>query len=390
MKNNVKTKRVKALSLFANVGIAESYLKEIGIDVVLANEIDEKRIKFYQHLYPETEVIPGDITSERVKKLIITKSKKLGVDLIMATPPCQGMSTAGKMDPSDERNNLVCHAIEIIKEIKPKFVFLENVPEQLSTYIIHDGAKILIPDYVFQALSDLYQFNDNFIVNAQDYGVPQNRERAIMLMVRKDINVRWNFPSKEKLVTLRDAIGKLPPLDPEVKDITHKELLKLFPKFEERKKAALKISKWHYPPQHIYRQVISMMHTPTGKSAFDNIPLFQPHKKDGTLVKGFKNTYKRQLWDKPGFTITMFNRTIGSQNNVHPGRFIGKDANGYDVYSDPRVLTIYELMILSSLPLDWDIPKWATDNFIRSVIGEGIPPLLVKKIMMALLREYNA
>ena len=85
----------------------------------------------------------------------------------------------------------------------------------------------------------------------------------------------------------------------------------------------------------------------------------------------------------------MFNRTIGSQNNVHPGRFIGKDKEGFDLYSDARVLTIYELMIISSLPKNWDIPEWASDHFIRQVIGEGIPPLLVKKIMKELVKINN-
>ena len=78
------------------------------------------------------------------------------------------------------------------------------------------------------------------------------------------------------------------------------------------------------------------MHTPTGKSAFENIDEFKPKKKDGQIVRGYKNTYKRQEWDKPAFTVTMFNRTIGSQNNVHPGRLIGKDERGNDIYSDPK------------------------------------------------------
>ena len=85
----------------------------------------------------------------------------------------------------------------------------------------------------------------------------------------------------------------------------------------------------------------------------------------------------------------MYNRTIGSQNNVHPGRYIGQDNEGYDLYSDARVLTIYELMLVSSLPKNWDIPSWASDNFVRQVIGEGIPPLLVKKIMMELNNIYE-
>lgn len=383
-------KRIKALSLFANVGIAETYLHEIGVDVVCANEIDKQRVKFYQHLYPNVDVVTGDITLQETKDCIINKVKKYNIDLIMATPPCQGMSTAGKQDKNDARNTLICHAVEIIKEVKPKFVFLENVPEQLITKIKYQGNEILIPEYLKLELTNDYIFNDNFIVNACNYGVPQLRERAIILLVRKDIKRNWNLPPKDnEIISLQDAIGNLPQLDPEITDIPKNEMLEIFPEFEKKKEEGLKISKWFYPPKHVYRQVYAMMHTPSGQTAFNNIDKFKPRKKDGAFTKGFKNTYKRQCWDKPAFTVTMFNRTIGSQNNVHPGRFIGKDKEGYDLYSDARVLTIYELMIISSLPKDWNIPEWASDHFIRQVIGEGIPPLLVKKIMKELVRIYN-
>lgn len=383
-------KKIKALSLFANVGIAETYLNEIGIEVVCANEIDKQRVKFYNHLYPKVDVVTGDITQDEIKNIIIDKARKYNVDLIMATPPCQGMSSAGKQDKNDIRNTLICNAIEIIKQIRPKYVFLENVPEQLITKIKYKDKDVLIPEYLKYELGEQYDFNDKFIVNACDYGVPQLRERAIILLVRKDINKIWHLPKKQsKIITLKEAIGDLPQLDPEISDITKSEMLKIFPDFEKKKEEGLKISKWFYPPKHVYRQVFSMMHTPSGKTAFDNIDIFKPKKKDGTFVKGFKNTYKRQCWEKPAFTVTMFNRTIGSQNNVHPGRYIGKDENGYDLYSDARVLTVYELMIVSSLPKDWDIPEWASEHFIRQVIGEGIPPLLVKKIMAELVKINN-
>jgi len=382
--------KINALSLFANVGIAETYLDKIGINVVLANEIDEKRVKFYNHLYPQTEVICGDITTANIKNEIVSKSKKYNVDLVMATPPCQGMSTVGKKDKNDERNLLICHAVEIIKSIEPKFIFIENVPEQLNTSIFYNNKEVKIPEYLKIELGNNYNFNTNFVVNAADYGVPQTRERAIILMVRKDINKEWHFPEKiKKQKTLFDAIGHLPILDPEISDLPHSKTLEMFPEYNKNKENALAISKWHYPPKHIFRQIYSIIHTPTGKTAFDNVDEFKPKKIDGTFVKGFKNTYKRQSWDKPAFTVTMFNRTIGSQNNVHPGRYIGKDINGYDLYSDPRVLTIYELLIVSSLPTDWNIPNWASEHFIRQVIGEGIPPLLVKKIMQELININN-
>lgn len=379
-------KRIKAMSLFANVGIAETYLNSIGIDVVIANEIDSQRVKLYNHLYPNSEMIEGDITSSEIKNKLINLGKTNDIDLIMATPPCQGMSTAGKQEKNDVRNTLIKHAIDIIKEVKPKFVFLENVPEQLKTKIIYKNEEILIPEYIKNELGENYIFNNNFVINAADYGVPQTRERAIILMVRKDIGIQWNFPNKEKnIVTLKKAIGNLPSLDAQLYDLSYEEQIKIFPDYEKKKEEGLKVSKWHYPPRHIYRQVYSLMHTPSGETAFNNIDEFKPKKKDGTFTKGFKNTYKRQSWDKPAYTVTMYNRTIGSQNNVHPGRYIGKDKNGYDLYSDARVLTVYELMIISSLPTDWNIPEWASEHFIRQVIGEGIPPLLVKKIMVELV-----
>lgn len=382
--------RIKAMSLFANVGIAECYLKDIGIDVVIANELDKQRVKFYRHLYPDTTVIEGDIRDSDTQNKLIVLAKENKVDLVMATPPCQGMSTVGKKDKNDERNVLIKYAVDIIKKVNPKFVFFENVPEQLNTYIYIKNEKILIPDYLKNELGSHYIFNDNFKINAADYGVPQQRERAIILLVRNDINKKWNFPLKDdKVITLENAIGNLPSLDPEIYDIDYNKQIEIFPEFENKKEEGLKISKWHYPPKHIYRQVYSIMHTPTGNTAFNNIDMFKPRKKDGSLIKGFKNTYKRQEWNKPAFTVTMFNRTIGSQNNVHPGRYLGKDSDGYDIYSDARVLTIYELMLVTSLPSDWNIPNWASEHFIRQVIGEGIPPLLVKKIMLELGNLYE-
>ncbi len=378
--------KIKAMSLFANVGIAETYLNEIGIDVVVANEIEHQRVRFYNHLYPSTQMIEGDITIKEIQDKLVELAKNEKVELIMATPPCQGMSTAGKKEKNDARNLLIKDAVKVIKEVKPKYIFFENVPEQLNTYIEYKNDEILIPDYLKKEFENDYSFNDNFIINAADYGVPQLRERAIILLTRKDVKKKWNFPKKNnEIVTMEKAIGNLPSLDPEIYDVPYEDQLRIFPDFEKKKAEGLNISKWHYPPKHVYRQVYSLMHTPTGETAFNNIDLFKPKKKDGTYTKGFKNTYKRQEWNKPAFTVTMFNRTIGSQNNVHPGRYIGKDKDGYDLYSDARVLTVYELMLVTSLPKNWDIPNWASEHFVRQVIGEGIPPLLVKKIMQELI-----
>ena len=364
---------INGLSLFANVGIAESYLKEVGVDIILANELLEERAEFYRYVYPDCEMIQGDITDENIFEYIVMRAIKKNVEFIIATPPCQGMSLAGSKDESDPRNYLVISAVEAVKRIKPKYVLFENVTMQLKTTIVYEGNKILIPDYIKQELGDEYTFNSNYIMNTMDYGVPQQRKRAIFLMVRKDIGITWELPpANEKIVTLRDAIGDLPSLDPLIKE---KEYRYHFPDYEKKKEAGLKVSKWHCPRPHVWRNVECMMHTPTGQTARKN-EVFFPKKANGEMVGGAPRTYMRMDWDRPAPTITIYNHTISSFQNVHPGRLLDDGT-----YSDARVLSIFELMRVMSLPDNWEVPDWASEHLIRTVIGEGVPPLAVRRIV---------
>lgn len=372
---------LKGLSLFSNVGIAEAYLKSIGVDILIANEIDEKRALFYSEVYPDTHMICGDITKENIQESIIKEAKEKQIDFIIATPPCQGMSEAGLRLEFDPRNKLITYAVKIIEETRPKFVLLENVPKQLTTKIKYKDEIVLIPDYVKAELGSMYSFNKDTLVMAKDYGVPQLRQRNIFLLVRKDINFSWEFPKKQPEITLYDAIGNLPSIDPLLREGISLTLEK-FPDYSKKKEVAAKISKWHYPPKHSWRQVEWMMHTPSGKSAIYN-DIYYPQKKDGSHIKAHHNNYRRLKWDMPCRTITQNNGVISSLACVHPGR--PYTVNGEVLYSDPRVLTIYELMIVMSLPLDWPIPEWADESFIRHVFGEGIPSKLIKEIMTPLL-----
>ena len=95
-----------------------------------------------------------------------------------------------------------------------------------------------IPDYVKEELQNEYIFNDSYKIEAADYGVPQFRERAIMLLVRKDLNKKWIFPEKTGAVTLEEAIGHLPSVDPEIYDVPYEQMIALFPEYEEKKKKA--------------------------------------------------------------------------------------------------------------------------------------------------------
>lgn len=367
---------INGLSLFSNVGIAETYLKECGINIVLANEILEERARFYQHIYPECEMITGDITDHKVFEVIKNKALAQNVDFIIATPPCQGMSIAGHNSPKDERNSLVKYAIDMIVELKPRFVLLENVTQQLTTPIEYHGEEILIPEYIEQRIGKFYNTNKEKVILASDYGVCQMRKRAIILLARKDTLYQWEFPEPEDDTnnTLEHLFEGIPDIWPIIREEKYKNMI------PQNTDEALAFHKWHRPPVHCWRNVECMLYTSAGNTAFDN-PVHYPKRADGKRIKGFDTTYHRMYWEKPAATVTKYNGSIGSQNNVHPGRPWKLDENGDMMYTNPRVLTIYELLKVSTLPEDWNIPDWAKDELIRHVIGEGIPPLMIKKIV---------
>lgn len=373
-------KRLRGLSLFANVGIAEAYLQEVGVDILIANELIEDRARFYSDIYQDTHMIVGDITNDELRTKIVDEAINKEVDFILATPPCQGMSMAGNRAEFDERNQLIYYAVDVVLRVKPKFVFIENVPTILRTKIVVNGETMLIPKYLHSVLTD-YHFNDETLVKAMDHGVPQMRERNIFLLVRNDIDLTWNFPNAQPHITLQEAIGDLPSLDPLLREGLDFTLEK-FPSYEIKRAKGLEVSKWHYPPKHSWKQVEWMLHTPTGKSAIYN-PVYYPQKANGTHVVAHHNHYRRMYWNKPARTITQNNGVISSLACVHPGRPF--ELNGEVLYSDPRVLSIYELLIVSSLPNDWAIPDWASESFIRKVLGEGIPSKLVKEIIYSLI-----
>ncbi len=373
---------VNAISLFANVGIAETYLDALGVKVKVANELIEERANFYRHLYPSVDMITGDITDTQVFERLVGLAQKKNVDFLFATPPCQGMSCAGRKDPLDPRNYLIYYAIEMVKRLNPRFVLFENVTMQQHTRIKYGDDYIFIPQYVESELGGQYTINQKRIVNSMDYGVPQSRQRYIYLLVRNDEGVRWEFPEKDKkVITLSEAIGDLPSLDPLVREVSERYH---FPDYEKKREEGLKVSKWHYPPTHGWKNVEWMIHTPSGKSAFQN-DIFYPQTK-GRRVKGAPRTYMRMSWDKPATTVMQNSSVISAFSTVHPGRPIHDSSDETKrVYSDARALSIYELLIVSSLPRDWNIPDWASDTLIRQVIGEGIPPLLIKKAVESLI-----
>ena len=348
---------INGISLFANVGIGETYLKEKGINICVSNELIEKRCDFYSHLYPDSKMVCGDITDKNIFNKLINLYEENNCDFLMSTPPCQGMSVAGKMNKDDPRNSLIIYTIEFIKKVRPSNIIIENVPQMLKFSILVEDEEVKILDFITRELEPLGYFINYGVLDCADYGTAQTRKRAIFLIS----NIKkWEFPEKMPKTTVRDVIGDLPSLES-----------------EEKSDIPL-----HYAKKHNKNHILWMKHTPTGKSAFDN-EVYYP-KKDGRRIKGYNTTYKRIDWDKPAPTITMCNGAVSSQNNVHPGR---KLEDG--TYSDARVLSLLEILRLTGLPDDWNIPDWASDNLVRQVVGEGFPPKFSAKLIETMPRRTD-
>lgn len=352
-------KKIKAASMFSSTGIAETYLADIGLDIVVANELLSKRAKLYNFWYPKSNMICGDISNVNIFNELDNNIKKEKCKFLLATPPCQGMSSLGKKDYSnDKRNYLVFYVLDMIDKNDFDYILIENVPKFLKMYFPYEGELLKLIDICNKKYSDIYKI-ESFVLNAADYGIPQSRPRGFLKLYKK--NLTWANPLPQNKITLKQAIGKLPSL-------------------ESGQDSGIK---WHFAKIHNAREILAMKHTAEGCSALKN-GIYYPKKQNGDRIKGFHNTYKRMKWDEPSPARAMNNGNMGGHNNVHPGRLL-KDGT----YSDARVLTLRELFIVSSLPADLDLPEWCSDNLIRQAIGEAIPPLFSKNIIKGIFKEFS-
>lgn len=197
---NKSLETVEILELFGGIGACTKALKNIGINVNVADyvEIDKYAVKSYNAIN-NTKFEPQDICSW---------DKNINVDLIMHGSPCQDFSLAGKQAGGDKnsgtRSSLMYETIRIIEKLNPKYVIWENVKNLLSKKHKHNF------DNYIDKLNELGYNSYYKILNAKDYGIPQNRERIYVVSIRKDVdNGNFRFPKEEKLkLRLKDILEK--------------------------------------------------------------------------------------------------------------------------------------------------------------------------------------
>ena len=181
---------LKVIELFGGIGACTSALKRLNINFEIVDyvEIDKYAVKSYNAING-TSFEPQDITKY---------DKDIQADLIMHRSPCQDFSVCGKNAGGDygsgTRSSLMYETLRIVNKIKPKYVIWENVKNLLSKKHKHNF------DAYLEELNNLGYNNYYKVLNAKDYGVPQNRERVFTISIRKDIdNGTFKFPVPEEL-----------------------------------------------------------------------------------------------------------------------------------------------------------------------------------------------
>ena len=188
---------IKVLELFAGIGTCSKALTNLGIEheIVDAVEIDKYAIKSFNAVHG-TNFEPQDITKW---------DKDIKCDLIMHGSPCQDFSVAGKQAGGDKgsgtRSSLMYETLRIVEKLKPKYVIWENVKNLVSQKHYHNFAAYLAQ------MEELGYRSDFQVLNAKDYGVPQNRERVFTVSIRNDLDTSFSFPEKQELkIHLKDVL----------------------------------------------------------------------------------------------------------------------------------------------------------------------------------------
>ena len=228
---------MKYLSLFSGIGSPEQALKNLGIkfELVGFSEIDKFAIKSYCKVHDVDESLNlGDITKIDIESL------PLDIDLITHGSPCQDFSVAGKGKGADKgtgtRSSLMWNTVAICEHCKPKYVIWENVKNVLSKKHRHNFDKYL------DEMDRIGYNNFSQVLNAKDFGVPQNRERIFVVSIRKDLEQEFEFPiGFDNGIRLKDI------LEDEVEEkyyINTEKAEKLISEYkEDNKEAIIKTSK---------------------------------------------------------------------------------------------------------------------------------------------------
>lgn len=383
----LKDKSLTYVTLFSSAGVGCYGFQVEGYHCIATNEIIDRRMQVQRYNHKceyDSGYIVGDITFPEIKQSIyneIHRWEKKGndrVDVIIATPPCQGISVINHKKNSREinRNSLVVESVEIIRQINPRFFILENVMAFQKTLCISpDGRTVPIGEYVREVLGKDYIISGR-ILNFMNYGSNSSRTRTLMIGVdkayRNNITPYDLYPKFRSEKTLREVIYDFPRL--EWGEICATDFYHAFRTYKPE------MREWI----HDLKQ---------GESAFDNFnPAKRPHKVlDGKIVENTKKNrdkYTRQQWDRFVQCVHTRNDQLAAQNTIHP--------------EQDRVYSIRELMEMMTIPYGFRWTDMSLEELnmlsdrekqliykkhemnIRQCLGEAVPTEIIRQIAEAI------
>lgn len=319
-KNNSDRNGYKFIDLFSGAGGLSCGLVMAGFTPVASVEIMPEAVETYKYNFIDKKgfnekVKIRDIRTKSVKEELYKTVGNQHIDLIVGGFPCQGFSMSGNRVISDPRNSLYLEMLEIVKNVKPDYVVMENV-EGLRTMLDGKVETQIINDYKEIG----YEINVTTL-NAADYGVAQQRKRVIFIGNRigsKNYHPKPLYePNNYK--TLGSAICKFMNMA-EDKSINH----------------------------------VFTRHTESMKKRLANVP------EGSSLFKNYSDSWKKSPWDKPSCTIKENHGAV----NIHPKL--------------PRVLTAREIAAIQSFPDDFifkGAKKWQLvqiGNAVPPLLGKAI------------------
>lgn len=348
----------RVIDLFAGVGGLSLGFEKKGFDVVLANEYDASIAASYIANHKNTKMIVGDITSLDLED---TFGKLAGtIDVVIGGPPCQGFSQKGQRKTiHDERNFLFKYYVSVVELVNPKYFVMENVPNLLTAeggYFRHEIEEL------FNKLGYSLEYG---VLNASDYGVPQNRRRAVIIGKLNGDAPKLPVPKRNN-VTIWDAISDLAylesgegseeqeykyPAESDYEKMLRKDSSKLF-NHRATKHSPLALERLALIPPNAGREVLPEEH----------------------LTKSiYSGTWTRMKKDEISVTITTRFDTPSSGKFTHP--FLN------------RAITVREAARIQSFPDNFHFV--GNKGSQMKQVGNAVPPLLAAAIAEVIMNDIK-
>lgn len=342
----------KIIDLFCGCGGMSLGFEQAGFEVELAIDFWKDAIVTYNANRDKKVAVCDDIKnlSNETLQIIAARGEVVGV---IGGPPCQGFSTVGRREIDDPRNQLYLQYCRIVEQIQPDFFVLENVKGLIT---LSEG---MFRDDIINRFGALGYNVTYSVLNAADYGVPQNRERVFFVGIK---NKTFQFPAgnHKKQLSSKDGLSDLPLINDENG-------------FEEVYEYAL-------PPQNQFQRTMRInsdgvynhqitAHSEQTKSIIGMIP-------DGGKIKDLP----REYWD-----IRKYNKAFERMSSTRPSNTVDTGHRNYFHYSENRIPTARENARLQSFPDRFHFIGTKTSQYKQ--IGNAVPPMLAKILAEAIKKQ---